>query len=138
MWSDRIFARPDAARMVGISLNHLDLILFQNRDLRDLFSGKIGSRRLFSLQDIAVLKVAYTLERFGVPWLIAIGNAFDRLERPPAADSIWVLKLGRSLPSIRRTISDRDVPRLPVEEATLLVPVGRIVSTITGGQNVAL
>ncbi|MGB3500983.1 MAG: hypothetical protein WBA44_05110 [Mesorhizobium sp.] len=137
-WHERSYARPDAARMIGISLNHLDVIIHQNRDLVDLFSGKVGSRRLFSIQDIATLKVAHSLERFGLPWLQAIAEAFNRLERPPPEDLLLVLTVGRSLPVVRRTISDRDVPRLPVEQSTLLVPIGRIAASISGAANVAI
>lgn len=137
-WHERSYARPDAARMIGISLNHLDVIIHQNRDLVDLFSGKVGSRRLFSIQDIATLKVAHSLERFGLPWLQAIAEAFNRLERPPPDDAILVSTLGRSLPIPRRVISDRDVPRLPVDESTLLIPIGRICKQIMEAPHVAL
>ena len=98
-----------------------------------LFSGKEGRNRVFSLKDICVLKLAYTLERFGKPWLSAVSDAFEWLEHPPLDDTILVSTMGRSVPLLRRRISDRDVPRLQVDEATLLIPIGKMVAGITKG-----
>jgi len=75
LWFQRVFGRADAARLIGVSLGHLDVIIHRNQDLVDLFSEKVGHARRFSLQDICVLRLAHILERFGRTWLFAIGPA---------------------------------------------------------------
>lgn len=129
-WSARDFSVAEAAKLCGFSEAHFRVILHRNKPIQTLFSEKRSGRRWFSRKDICVLKVGHVLERFGRTYLMGIADAFDRLERPPPEDTIIVLTLGRSLPQCRRMISDRDVPRLPVGEATLLVPIGRIVANI--------
>jgi len=137
-WTLRAYTRAEAAERLGITVNHLDVLVHRLRGIETLFSEKQGRNRVFSLQDICILKLAHTLERFGQPWLTAVSNAFDALQSIPAADAVLVCTMGRSVPRPRRIISDRDVPRLPVDEGTLLVPIGKIVASINGGAHVAL
>jgi hypothetical protein len=62
---------------------------------------------------------------------MALGAAFDKLQEPPTADSLLVapavIKHGCGSP---RIISDRDVPRLPFDVSTVVVPIGAIVADI--------
>ncbi|QND59847.1 hypothetical protein [Mesorhizobium huakuii] len=97
-----------------------------------LFTEKRGTKRWFSVKDIAVLRIAHELERSGRSWLMAIGQAFDHLERPPDPDALLiapaVIRRGCGLP---RIVRDRDVPRLNFERSEIVIPIGRIVSEIT-------
>lgn len=129
-WSTRDFTVAEAAELCGLSLGHFRVILHRNRHIQTLFSEKRQGRRWFSLKDICVLRIGHVLERFGRTYLMGISDAFENLDQPPDAEAVMVLTLGRSLPVPRRIISDRDVPRLPVDEGTLLVPIGRIVADI--------
>lgn len=129
-WTHRALSRAEAADRLGITVNHLDVLIHRMKGIETLFSGKEGRNRVFSLKDICILKLAHTLERFGKPWLIAVSDAFEWLEHPPTDDAIIVSTMGRSVPQLRRIIPDRDVARLPVDETTLLIPIGKIVAAI--------
>ncbi|WP_135866687.1 hypothetical protein [Mesorhizobium sp. M8A.F.Ca.ET.213.01.1.1] len=117
--------------MCGLHRGQLDLLIHRAKAVAVLFCEKRGSRRWFSLRDIAVLRIAYDLERAGRTWLTAIGAAFDNLEHPPDSDSLLIApavqKRGCGRP---RIIADRDVPRLNFERSEIIVPIGRIVSSI--------
>lgn len=125
MWTTRTLEADDAARACGVSRNHLRVILHRIGPMIDLVSTKTGRHRFFSRQDIATLALARILERFGVTWLFAVADAMTVLERPPDADAVMILRLGRSMP---RPV--RDTPSLPVDEPTLVIPIGRIVQSI--------
>lgn len=129
-WTHRAYSRAQAAERLGITVNHLDVLTHRMKGIETLFSGKEGRNRVFSLQDICILKLAYTLERFGQSWLVAVSDAFEWLQRIPDSDAVLICTIGRSLPKPRRIIPDRDVERLPVDEATLLIPIGKIVAAI--------
>jgi len=129
-WTHRAYSRADAAERLGLTVNHLDVLTHRLKGIETLFSGKEGRSRVFSLQDICILKIAHTLERFGEPWLAAVSDAFEWLQSVPAADAVLICTIGRSLPKPRRIIPDRDIARLPVDEATLLIPIGKIVAGI--------
>lgn len=131
-WIVRDFTVAEAARVVGLSRKHLDVIVGRNRTLEVLFSEKRKGRRWFSLRDIAVLRIAFELERAGRDWLTAIAAAYDHLQDPPAVDALLIApavrKRGCSRP---RIMSDRDVPRLRFDVSTIVVPIGAICQTIT-------
>lgn len=137
MWHYRQFTADDAARMCGLPRGHLDIIIHRNKPVATLFSEKRGGRRWFSLCDIAVLRVAFELEQAGRNWLTAIGTAFDNLEeKPPPEDALLVAPAVRKRGCGRpRIISDRDIPRLPLEASTVIVPIGRITKQITEAAN---
>lgn len=130
-WTSRAFTRAEAAKLSGLHIKSLDLLIHRARHVSVLFCEKRGSRRWFSLRDVAVLRIAFELERAGRTWLTAIGAAFDNLEHPPDPDALLiapaVIKRACGLP---RIISDRDVPRLNFERSEIIVPIGRIVADI--------
>lgn len=130
-WDRRDFTVAEAAQLAGLHRGQIDLLIHRARDVAVLFNEKRGSRRWFSLKDIAVLRIAFELERAGRTWLTALGAAFDNLEDPPPDDALLVapavIRRGCGLP---RIISDRDVPRLHFERSEVIVPIGRIVADI--------
>jgi len=130
-WTARFFSRDEAAGVCGMPRGSLDSLIHRARDAAVLFCEKRGSRRWFSPKDITVLRVAYDLERGGMSWLMAIGQAFDNLERPPPPDALLVgpvvIKRGCGLP---RMIADRDVPRQQFEVSTFICPIGKIAADV--------
>jgi len=120
-----------AAELIGITRGHLDLIIHKAGPTADLVSTKDKNRRFFSKRDIAVLKIAHVFERFGMTWLFAIADALEVVDTNPRPDEHVIVTCRRSLPRVRRKLNDREVNRLPVEEATLIVPAGRIVADLT-------
>lgn len=130
-WNYRGFSVAEAAAMSGLNRAILDVIVSRNKAIDVLFSQKRGHRRWFSPRDIAVLRVAFELERAGRTWLRALGAAFDNLQVPPSTDALLiapaVIKRACGSP---RVIADRDVPRLPFDVSTIVIPVGRIVADI--------
>ena len=130
-WSNRDFTVAEAAAMSGLHRASLDVLIHRSRDVAVLFSEKRGRNRWFSPRDIAVLRIAFELERAGRGWLTAIGAAFDNLQAAPSSDTLLVapavIKRACGLP---RLIPDRDVPRLPFDVSTIVIPIGRIVADI--------
>lgn len=120
----------EAADAIGVSRNHLDQIIHVIGPMADLVSYKDNCRRYFSRRDCAVLKIARIFERFGKTWLFAIADALELVDANPQPDEHVILTCGRSMPRVRRTIPDREIARLQVNEATLIVPAGRIVADI--------
>lgn len=135
-WTARGFTRDEAARLCGIPLGTVAVLLHRARHVAVLFSEKRKGRRWFSLRDIAILRVASELEKAGAVWLSAIAHACEVLDDPPAPDAILVAPTfpmrGRGSP---RVISDRDVPRLTIDRTYALVPVGKIVTEIMEAAN---
>ncbi|ODT06978.1 MAG: hypothetical protein ABS58_09315 [Mesorhizobium sp. SCN 65-20] len=130
-WTSRDFTVAECAALSGIHRANIDLIIHRAKGCEVLFSEKRGYRRWFSPRDIAVLRIAFEFERGGRSWLSALGTAFDHLQEPPPADALLVLTPAPVRASGGpRIISDRDVPRLPIERSTLLVPIGKIVAEI--------
>ena len=131
-WKSRDITVAEAARIVGLSRKHLDVIISRNRSLDVLFSEKRKGRRWFSLQDVSVIRIAFELERAGRTWLTAIAAAFDNLQEPPAEDAMLiapaVIRRGCGSP---RIISDRDVPRLQFDVSTIVIPIGKICQSIS-------
>ncbi|WPZ13623.1 hypothetical protein T8J41_15935 [Nitratireductor rhodophyticola] len=132
-WELRDFSVGEAAELCGLSEGHLKVIIHRNRAIADLFSGKHGSRRLFSLRDIAVIRLAHVLERFGRTWLFAISDAFEVLEDPPPRTAMLSMRLGRSLPTPTNYRPER-----PLDEPTLLIPIGKIVHDLKEAARVAV
>ncbi|MBN7759984.1 hypothetical protein JYP52_02460 [Nitratireductor aquibiodomus] len=133
MWQHRQFTAREAAHLCGLSRGQLDIIIHRNRAVADLFSAKVGTRRLFSLRDICVLRLAHILERFGRTWLFAISDAFEVLEDPPPRAAMISVRLGRSLPTPTNYRPER-----PLDEPTLLIPVGKIVHELKEKAGVAV
>ncbi|MBU4529719.1 MAG: hypothetical protein KUA43_08575 [Hoeflea sp.] len=130
-WTTRDLTVAEAARIVGLSRKHLDVIISRNRTLDVLFSEKRKGRRWFSIQDVAVLRIAFELERAGRSWLMAIAAAAQNLRTPPAADALLVAPaVMRRACGSPRIISDRDVPRLKFDVSTIVIPIGSIVQSI--------
>lgn len=132
-WQHRAYSRDEAATFCGLPhVSQLDVLIHRERRVSALFSGKFGSQRRFSLKDVCILRVAFELERAGRSWLMALGQAFDALERPPEPDALLiapaVVKRGCGLP---RLVPDRDVPRLNFDRSTIVIPIGRIVAKIS-------
>ncbi|MGL3605758.1 hypothetical protein ACSV9I_04535 [Rhizobium sp. G187] len=90
-WTSRDLTVAEAARVVGLSRAHLDVVVSRNRDIDVLFSEKKRGRRWFSPKDIAVLRTAVELERAGRNWTTAIAQAFEHLEHPPPPDALLVV-----------------------------------------------
>lgn len=131
-WDRRDFTVAEAAALSGIHRASIDLLIHRAKGVSTLFSEKRGRNRWFSPRDIAVLRIAFELERGGRNWLTAIGAAFDNLyEGPQSVDALLIApavqKRGCGLP---RIISDRDVPRLNFERSEIIIPIGRIVAEI--------
>jgi hypothetical protein len=120
----------EAAELIGLSRNHLDQIIHVIGPMAELVSYKDDNRRYFSRRDCAVLKIARIFERFGMTWLFAIADALEVVDANTQPDEHVILTCNRTMPHVRRKIADRDIERLQIEEATLLVPAGRIVATI--------
>jgi hypothetical protein len=114
--------------MAGLRRSVLDVWVI--RQPADLFSQKRGARRWFSPQDISILAMARQLERGGKTLLTAIAMAFERLQEPPAPDAIFVVEAERMSARAGRYISDKDVPRLSVDQSLILIPAGQIVARI--------
>ncbi|AID29850.1 hypothetical protein MCHK_2036 [Mesorhizobium huakuii 7653R] len=131
-WLHRAFTREECAMLCGIPRGSLDVLTHRARGVSVLFTEKRGTKRWFSVKDIAVLRIAHELERSGRSWLMALGTAFDNLEQPPDPDALLiapaVIRRGCGLP---RIVADRDVPRLNFERSEIVVPIGRIVAEIT-------
>lgn len=128
-WHRRDFTVAEAAALSGIHRASIDLLIHRAKDVDTLFSEKRGSRRWFSLRDIAVLRIAFELERSGRTWLTAIGTAFDNLyEGPPPADALLIApavqKRACGLPYI--TIQ----PPAVFERSEIVIPIGRIIADI--------
>ncbi|MCO5145539.1 MAG: hypothetical protein M9895_05085 [Aquamicrobium sp.] len=138
MWHRRTYSADDAARLCGVSRNHLDVILHRSGPMIDLVSEKVGRNRLFAPADIAVIAVAHQIERAGRSWLQAIGIAFEHLEDPPPIDAILVAPVPGKGCGPTRIIADRDVSRLQVDRPLILIPIGAICASINGGAHVAL
>jgi hypothetical protein len=130
-WTSRAFTRAEAAKLCGIPLGTVAVLLHRARHVAVLFSEKRKGRRWFSLRDIAVLRIASELEKAGAVWLSAIAHACEVLDDPPVPDAILVAPTfpmrGRGSP---RVISDRAVPRLTIDRTSALVPIGKFVSEI--------
>lgn len=129
-WDRRDLTVAEAAALSGIHRANIDLIVHRAKDCDVLFSEKRGRNRWFSPRDVAVLRIAYECERAGQTWLSALARAFEHLQEPPAADAVMVFRANSVSASSGRVIPDRDVERLPVDEATVLIPVGKIVADI--------
>lgn len=129
-WDRRDFTVAECAAMSGIHRANIDLIVHRAKGCEMLFSEKRGHRRWFSPRDIAVLRLAYECERSGQRWLSALGRAFEHLQEPPAPDAVLVFRAMSTAISSGRLIPDRDVERLPVDEAIVLIPIGKIVADI--------
>ncbi|KHJ54540.1 hypothetical protein LA66_14005 [Aureimonas altamirensis] len=129
-WTTRDLTVAEAAELCGFSRARLDVIIGRLDGAQTLFSAKKGGRRWFSPRDVSVLAVAHELERFGSTWLAAVGAAYEALQDEPAEDAILVATLAKTMPTITRTINDRDVSRLNVDKTTLLIPHGRLVADI--------
>lgn len=126
-WTSRDFTVAECAAMSGIHRANIDLIVHRAKGCDVLFSEKRGRNRWFSPQDIAVLRIAYECERAGQTWLAALARAFEHLQDQPAADAVMVFRANSVSAVSGRLIPDRDVERLPVDEAIVLIPVGKIV-----------
>ena len=130
-WDRRDLTVAEAAALSGIHRANIDLIVHRAKDCDVLFSEKRGRNRWFSPRDVAVLRIAYECERAGQTWLNALARAFEHLQEPPAADAVMVFRANSVSAFSGRIIPDRDVERLPVDEAIVLIPIGKIVSGIT-------
>lgn len=126
-WTSRGLTVAQAADLIGITRNHLDQIVKTIGPMADLVSAKHRHRRYFSRRDIAVLRIAYAMERFGTTWLFAMSDAIEAVDAGVRGDQHLVIQCNRSLPRAKRSITDRDIERLQIEQPTLLVPAGRIV-----------
>lgn len=129
-WISRDFTVAECAAVSGIHRANIDLIVHRAKDCDVLFSEKRGRNRWFSPRDIAVLRIAYECERAGQTWLTALARAFEHLQDQPAADAVMVFRANSVSAVSGRLIPDRDVERLPVDEAIVLIPVGKIVAGI--------
>lgn len=129
-WDRRDFSVAEAAALSGIHRANIDLIVHRAKDCDVLFSEKRGRNRWFSPRDIAVLRIAYECERAGQTWLTALARAFEHLQDQSAADAVLVFRANSVSAFSGRLIPDRDIERLPVDEAIVLIPIGKIVSGI--------
>jgi hypothetical protein len=127
-WRERAFTLGEAADLAGLRRSQLDQ--WTIRQPADLFSQKRGARRWFSPRDISILAMARQLERGGKVLLTAIAMAFEHLQEPPAPDAIFVVEAERMSARAGRYISDKDVPRLSVDQSIILMPAGQIVARI--------
>ncbi|ESZ76500.1 hypothetical protein [Mesorhizobium sp. L103C105A0] len=127
-WSLRAFTRAEAAALCGQNVKSIDLLIHRAKTASALFCEKRGSRRMFSLQDICVLRVAFELERAGRTWLTALGAAFDNLQIPPDPDALLiapaVIKRGCGLPFISF------VAPSAFDRSIIVVPIGLICQQI--------
>lgn len=129
-YTERAFTGHEAAQIIGITKGHLAVIIHRNKPIVRLISGKQKGRRLYSPRDIAILRLAHLLERFGRNHLFGIADGIDLLDTLPDREAVLVVQLGRSTPWPVRTIYDRDITRLQVDESTLLIPIGKEVSAV--------
>lgn len=128
-WSRRVYSRAQAAELAAIHPGTLDTRIHRMRDCDVLFSERVNSRRVFSARDIAVLAVAYEIERAGRSWLDALGIAHDHLRDPPDANAVLVMTPTPVRDSGGPKVMHRaEVP--PAERPTLIVPIGAIVADI--------
>lgn len=131
-WSSRDFTVAEAAAMSGMHRANIDIIIHRAKGCEVLVSEKRKYRRWFSPRDISVLRVGHELERAGRNWLTALAQALEHLEHPPPPDAVLVVPAMSVSATSGKIISDRDVPRLPVEASTVLIPIGKIVADIVG------
>lgn len=127
-WSRRVYSRAQAAELAAIHPGTLDTRIHRMRDCDVLFSERVNSRRVFSARDIAVLAVAYEVERAGRTWLDALSIAFDHLQSPPDPDALLIL----TPTPVRDSGGPRVVNAMPatIEHPTLVVPIGALVADI--------
>lgn len=128
-WDRRDFTVAEAAAMSGIHRANVDLLIHRAKGVSTLFSEKRGRNRWFSPRDIAVLRIAFELERSGRNWLTAIGTAFDHLyEGPPDPEALLIApavqKRACGLPYIAAQ------PPAVFERSEIIIPIGRIVAEI--------
>ena len=127
-WTTRAFTAAEAAGLTGLRRTQVDLLIHRARHVSVLFCEKRRSRRWFSLRDIAVLRVAFELERAGRTWLTSIGAAFDNLEHPPDPDALLIApavqKRACGLPYIATA------PPAVFERSEIIIPIGKIVADI--------
>lgn len=128
-WNAREFSVAEAARVASIHRAHLDVIISRNKHLDVLFSAKRKGRRWFSPQDIAVLRLAFELERAGRNWLTAIAHAFEHLATPPPPDALLVVPVLSVACTSGRVLTGLAVPLVP-SESTAVFPIGAIVADI--------
>lgn len=123
-WTSRDLTVAEAARVVGLSRAHLDVIIHRTKPLQDLYSAKRKGGRFFSPKDITVLRVALELERAGRNWTTAIAQAFQHLENPPPRDALLVVPVGSVSCTSGRMLTGLPDP-LP-SASFITIPIGRI------------
>lgn len=128
-WTVRDFTRAEAAKMAGLHLATLDVVIHRAKPFASLFSERRKGRRWFSPKDIAVLRLGYEVERGGRNWPTAIAQAFEHLGQPPPPDSVLVVPVMSVACTSGRVLTGLTVPLLP-SESMAVFPIGRIAADI--------
>lgn len=127
-WNARDFTVAEAARVAGLHRAHLDVIINRTKPLSPLFSERRKGRRWFSAKDIAVLRLAFELERAGRNWPTATAQAFEHLATPPPNDALLIVPALSVSAMSGRVLTG--LPALPVSSSMIVLPIGMIAADI--------
>ncbi|RVD62927.1 MerR family transcriptional regulator [Mesorhizobium sp. M7A.F.Ca.ET.027.03.2.1] len=130
IWRERAFSQDEAAELANLKSGTLRV--WVSRGPETLFSAKLGGRRVFSAQDIAILAFARELERGGMTLLTAVACAFEWLQEPPAEDAVFVVKSGAISAKSGSIMGPANIPRT-VDHSFQLIPLGKIVARTLAG-----
>jgi len=127
-WETRDFTVAEAANMSGLHRATLDVIIHRARHLDVLFSERRKHRRWFSEKDIAVLRVAYDLERAGRDWATALAQAFEHLSQPPPHDALLVVPAASVSARSGRVVTG--LTDIIPTSSFIVLPLGKIAAEI--------
>jgi hypothetical protein len=127
-WNAREMTVAEAARVAGLHRTHLDVIINRNKPIAVLFSERRKGRRWFSARDVAVLRIAYELERAGRNWLTAIGQAYEHTAAPPPPDALLVIPALSVSAMSGRVLTA--FPALPCTASMIVLPIGKIAAEV--------
>ena len=122
-WAFRAFTTDEAAELAGLKRATLDVWLgrYPQADIGE----KRRTKRVFSPRDIATIRLALELERHGWGVAEALDTSLLIMLDAPEPDAVLVVAGRGTL-----TISDRDIPRLNLDQSKILIPVGRMAQEI--------
>ncbi|CCM76256.1 hypothetical protein [Rhizobium mesoamericanum] len=127
-WETRDLTVAEAANMSGLHRATLDVIIHRARHLDVLFSERRKHRRWFSPKDIAVLRVAYDLERAGRDWATALAQSYEHLSQTPPHDALLIVPvMSVSARSGRVVTGLKDITPTA---SFITLPIGKIAAEI--------